>query len=84
MEARFSSSGGCGSIWGGMHEHGEWETVSGNQAKVLRVVGVRGLRIKKGRKLEFVGGGGGGGGPRSKQVVVYPLTKAREQDINKK
>jgi len=57
MEARSSSSGGCGNIRGGMHEHGEWKIASGSQAKVLRVVGVRGLRIKKGRKLEFMGGG---------------------------
>jgi hypothetical protein len=58
MEARSSSTGGCGSIGGGMHEHGEWEAVGGSQAKVLRVVGVRGLRIKNGKKLEFMGGGG--------------------------
>jgi len=56
MEAKSSNSGRCGNIGGGMHEHGEWEMASGNQAKVLRVVGVRGLRIKKGRKLEFMGG----------------------------
>jgi len=29
----------------GTHEHGEWEVVGGGQAKVLRLVGVRGLGI---------------------------------------
>jgi len=80
MKARSSSSGGCGSIGGGMHEHGKWETVGGSQAKVLRVVGVKGLRIKKGEEVGVCGGGGS----RNKQVVVYPLTKTRKQDINKK
>ncbi len=34
----------------------------------------------KDKKGEEVGVWEGGEGPRSKQVVVYPLTKAREQD----
>jgi len=80
MEARSSSSGGCGSIGGGMHEHGEWEMTGGSQAKVFRIIAVRGLRIKKGGNWSLWGGGG----PRSKQVMVCPLTKAREQDTNMK
>jgi len=80
MEARSLSNGGCGRTRGGMHEHGEWEVVGGGEAKVLRVAGVRGLRIKKGRKLEFVGARG----LKSKQVVVCPFTKSRKQDINRK
>jgi hypothetical protein len=56
MEAKSSNSGGCGNIGGGMHEHGEWETTGGNQAKVLRVVGVRGLRIKRGGSWSSWGG----------------------------
>ncbi len=63
-----------------MHEHGEWEVVGGGQAKVLRVAGIRGLRIKKGRKLEFVGAKG----PKNKQEVVCPFTKVRKKYINKK
>ncbi len=58
MEAKSSSSGGCGSIGGGMHEHGEWEVAGGSQAKVLRVVGVRGLGIKKGEEVGVHGGRG--------------------------
>jgi hypothetical protein len=58
MEARSSSSGGCGSTGGGMHEHGEWEVVGGFQAKVLRVVGVRGLKIKKREEVGVCGGEG--------------------------
>jgi hypothetical protein len=54
MEAKSSSSGGCGNSWEGMHEHGEWEAVGGGQAKVLTLAGVRGLGIEKGRKLECV------------------------------
>jgi hypothetical protein len=42
MEARFSSSGNCVSVGGGIHEHGEWEVANGGQAKVRRLVGVRG------------------------------------------
>jgi hypothetical protein len=42
MEEKSSSSGGCGSVGGGIHEHGEWETVGGGQAKVLKLVGIRG------------------------------------------
>jgi hypothetical protein len=38
MEARSSSSGGCGSARGGIHEHGEWEAASGGQTKVLKLV----------------------------------------------
>jgi hypothetical protein len=45
MEARFSNSGGYGSVRGGVHEHGDWEVASGGQAKVLRLVRVRGLGI---------------------------------------
>ncbi len=30
---------------GGIHEHGEWEVVTGSQTKVLRLVGVRGLGL---------------------------------------
>jgi hypothetical protein len=54
MEAKSSSSGDCGNSWGGVHEHGGWEAVGGGQATVLTLVGVRGLRIEKGRKLECV------------------------------
>jgi ribosomal protein L15 len=57
MEVRFSNCGGCGNAGGGTHEHGEWEAVSGGQTKVFRLVGVKGLGIEKGRKLEFVGCG---------------------------
>jgi hypothetical protein len=42
MEARSSSSGGCGNAWGGIHEHGEWEAIGGGQANVLRFVGKKG------------------------------------------
>ncbi len=57
MEARSSSSGGCGNTRGRTHEHGEWEVASGGQTKVLKLVVVRGLGIQKGKKLEFVGCG---------------------------
>jgi hypothetical protein len=57
METTFSSSGNCGDTWGEMHEHGEWEVTSGGQAKVFRLVGIRGLGLEKGRKLECVGCG---------------------------
>jgi hypothetical protein len=52
---------------------------SGGQTKVLILARVKRARIEKGRKLEFVSVG-----PRSKRAVVYPLAKAREQDIDKK
>ncbi len=54
MEAKSSSTGSCGNSWGGVHEHGEWEAVGGGQVKVLTLAGVRGLGIKKRRKLECV------------------------------
>jgi len=57
MESRFSNNGSYGSEGEGVHEHGEWEVASGGQEKVLKLVGVRGLGIEKGRKLEFVGCG---------------------------
>jgi hypothetical protein len=41
-----------------MHEHGEWEVVGGGQAKVLRVVGTRGLRILKKEEVGVCGGEG--------------------------
>jgi hypothetical protein len=43
MEARSPSSGGCGNEGGGTHEHGEWEAANGGQAKVLKLVGIKGL-----------------------------------------
>jgi len=57
MEARSSSSDGCGYVRGGIHEHGELEVASGGQANVLRLAGVKGLGIEKGKMLEFVGCG---------------------------
>jgi hypothetical protein len=44
MEARSSSSGSCGSARRGIHEHGELKVAGGGQAKVLIIVGVKGLR----------------------------------------
>jgi hypothetical protein len=57
MESKSSTNGGCGNEGEGVHEHGEWEVVGGGQKKVLKLDGVRGLGIEKGRKLEFVGCG---------------------------
>jgi hypothetical protein len=45
MDARLSSSGDCGNVRGGIHEHGEWEATGGSQVKVLRLARVRRLGI---------------------------------------
>jgi hypothetical protein len=75
----FPRSGGCGNIGEGVHEHGEWEVASRGQGKVLRLIRIRGLRIKRGGSWSLLGVG-----PKSKQTHGIFFAKAKEQDIDKK